>query len=127
LQHYWLLASEQDKDEEACKASIDYQLLRNVEAVKAYAIKYGTKMVQKELPEGVLAVGRWWGASNGVKNDVLFFGADNDEGYGKLIEFCAGASFPVIGTNVCECDQATKAWKKFLDRVLVGRSKQSVC
>jgi hypothetical protein len=61
LQHLWLIASEQESDEKASLASIDYQVVRKVEAVKIYAMKYGSKMIQKELPYNVLGVGRWWG------------------------------------------------------------------
>jgi hypothetical protein len=53
LQDLWLKSSEQLEDKLARKVAVDYQLLRAAHAVKIYAIKYGSKLVQKRLPAGV--------------------------------------------------------------------------
>jgi hypothetical protein len=74
LQELWLKSSEQLEDRLARKAAIDYQLLRAAHAVKIYAIKYGSKLVQKRLPAGVGSIGRWWGASRKVAKERLFVG-----------------------------------------------------
>jgi hypothetical protein len=122
LQHVWLFASDQEGDEKAGLASVDYQIVRKVEAVKIYAIKYGSKMVQKELPQSVLGVGRWWGASRAVRNDTTRISLTNNELLDRLIKFCEVHGFPKAGNVVCECEQASEAWDSFLETIaIVGR------
>lgn len=117
IQHFWLLASDQECDEKASLASIDYQVVRKVEAVKIYAMKYGSKMSQKDLPESILGVGRWWGASRGVTNELIPTSLSEKEMFERLLEFCRVHGFPKIGNVVCECEQATEAWANFIQSI----------
>jgi hypothetical protein len=125
LQHLWLKSSEQLEDKLARKAAVDYQLLRAAHAVKIYAIKYGSKLVQKRLPEGVKSIGRWWGASRKVANERLFAGIGHTKVYDLLMGFCEQFGFPKLGSVVAECDQAEVAWKFFLETIMnTGESNE---
>jgi hypothetical protein len=115
LQYLWLKSSEQLEDKLARKAAVDYQLLRAAHAVKIYAIKYGSKLIQKRLPEGVKSIGRWWGASRSVMNERLLVYLGNKNMYALLMGFCSQFGFPKQGSVVTECKPAEDAWELFLD------------
>lgn len=51
------------------KAGTKAEALRKKDGGKRYAVKYATKMYQKEVPEGYRNVGRMWGCSRDVKPD----------------------------------------------------------
>lgn len=120
VQYLWLKASDQLGDEQAQKAAVDYQVLRSQHAVKTYAMKYGAKLVQKRLPDGVTSVGRWWGASQRVRNEVLFKSVGDERSYRFLTDFCEMFGFPKIGSVVAECEQAEIVWRDFLEAFELG-------
>ena len=55
------------RDWEHLKTGTRTEKIREQEGGKRYAVKYGAKMKQKEVPEGFENVGRFWGHSKGVK------------------------------------------------------------
>lgn len=74
LSRHWLRSSNQDTDSDArlvhlggwlsngrMREETAWELVRKPHAVGAYALKYARKKEQKELPEGLEGIGRWWG------------------------------------------------------------------
>jgi hypothetical protein len=73
-------------------------------------------LAQKQLPEGIQSVGRWWGASRSVVNERLYASIGNVDTCVPLMEFCAEHGFPKVGTVVAECERVSNAWRSFSEQ-----------